>query len=58
MGKEDIEEYNLILSIVVNKFECEYAWCWSHQQILECNIDLQDIQKLYNDIKKIKWIKL
>lgn len=51
------EEYEIKVNLEVEKFECEYAGCGTHKMKLKVQISLEDLQQLFDDIKKCKGIQ-
>ena len=51
-----MKEYDLDITLILNEFKVEYAWCWTHQMQITWKIDLDNLQKLFNNIKNIEWI--
>ena len=63
MSKPDDEltyeqEYNVPIEIVLDSFNVKYAECGSHQILVTGRTELSNLQTLYEQLKKIKGIKL
>lgn len=50
------DEYNITIDLIVNEFNCEYAGCGSHQMELTVKTTLDDLQNLYEKLKRVKGI--
>ena len=51
------EKYNIEVNLIVDSFSCQYHECGSHQLKIKAILELEELQSLYNSIKKIKGIK-
>jgi hypothetical protein len=52
------KEYDIEIEMILNNFNCEYFNCGSHKMIVKAEMDLEELQELYNRIKKIEGIKI
>jgi hypothetical protein len=52
------QEYEVPVELVVNSYKCEYHGCGSHQMFLTTEMSLEEVQNLYDKIKKVPGLLL
>lgn len=59
MNKKELtfeEMYEIPITLVVNKYSCEYYKCGSHKMELVTEMNLENAKKLYKSLRKVKGI--